>query len=524
MSKKLRKMESFEQVKVNLLGRMIDPKRKENKALLCGDSAISYGALDKKSCRYGNALKKFGVRNRDRVLMLVRDKPEFFYFYLGLMRIGAIPVALNYRLTSADIAFIIKNSESNLFILEDCFKEIFLEAIKLSNSKIDSIIFDPDEESPSRFGDLVMDADETLEVLVPSLEDEAFWMYSSGTTGKPKGVIHSYRTLLATKRYFGEVLKIGPGDRVYSTSKLFFAFSLAHSFFSSLTLGATVILDPDWPDPESVSKNIDLFRPTVVLSVPTLYRNLIRGGFAEHPNFKMVKYYLSAGEKMPENILSKWELLTGCPVLESIGATETCFLFLSNFPNKKQAGTCGVPTPGTKVKVLDEDGVEIVESKHIGTLWVKMESVSLGYWRLEEKTKEVFRNGWYCTNDMFCINDDGMFEHQGRTDDMLKISGQWVSPSEIEEKVLEEPEVLEAAVVGVPNEDGLIRLALFVVAPQISGSEEGFEKKLMDRLSSELSIYKCPRKIFYRESLPQTATGKLQRFELRKMVMENQTF
>ena len=217
-------------------------------------------------------------------------------------------------------------------------------------------------------------------------------------------------------------------------------------------------------------------------------------------------------------------MLTGCPVLESIGATETCFLSLSNFPNKKQAGTCGVPTPGTKVKVLDEDGVEIVESKHIGTLWVKMESVALGYWRLEEKTKEVFRNGWYCTNDMFCINDDGMFEHQGRTDDMLKISGQWVSPSEIEEKVLEEPEVLEAAVVGIPNEDGLIRLALFVVAPQISGSEEGFEKKLIDRLSSELSIYKCPRKIFYRESLPQTATGKLQRFELRKKVMENQTF
>ena len=155
-------MESFEQVKVDLLGRMIDPKRKDNNALLCGDRAISYGTLDKESCRYGNALKKFGVKNRDRVLMLVRDIPEFFYFYLGLMRIGAIPVALNYRLTPADIAFIIKNSESNLFVLEDCFKEIFLDSIKISNSKIDSIIFDPDEESPSRFSDFVMDADETL--------------------------------------------------------------------------------------------------------------------------------------------------------------------------------------------------------------------------------------------------------------------------------------------------------------------------------------------------------------------------
>ena len=143
---------------------------------------------------------------------------------------------------------------------------------------MNSIVFDQDEESPSKFGDLVMDADDTLKVLVPSPEDEAFWMYSSGTTGKPKGVIHSYRTLLASKRYFGEVLKIGPGDRVYSTSKLFFAFSLAHSFFSSLTLGAQVILDPEWPHPESVSKNIELFRPTVVLSVPTLYRNLIRDG------------------------------------------------------------------------------------------------------------------------------------------------------------------------------------------------------------------------------------------------------
>ena len=224
----------------------------------------------------------------------------------------------------------------------------------------------------------------------------------------------------------------------------------------------------------------------------------------------MVKYYLSAGEKMPENILSKWELLTGCPVLESIGATETCFLFLSNFPNKKQAGTCGVATPN-KVKILDEDGKVVLESKHIGTLWVKMESVALGYWRLEAKTKEVFRNGWYCTNDMFYINDDGMFEHQGRADDMLKISGQWVSPSEIEEKVLEEPEVLEAAVVGVPNEDGLIRLALFVVAPQIAGSEEGFEKKLLDRLSVELSIYKCPRKIFTDKNFLIQRPEKLQR-------------
>jgi 3-hydroxybenzoate/4-hydroxybenzoate---CoA ligase len=209
---------------------------------------------------------------------------------------------------------------------------------------------------------------------------------------------------------------------------------------------------------------------------------------------------------------------TGRPILEGIGATETCYLFISNRPDQVNPGTCGIATPGTELKLIGEDGRVVTGPLQPGVLWVKLVSVALGYWNLEERSRAVFQDGWYCTGDMFTVDEDGWYEHQGRADDMLKISGQWVSPSEIEDLVLKHPQVRDAAVVGVPNEDGLVRLALFLVA-DVGAEKDLFEQELQDQLIASLSIYKCPRRIYYVDAMPLTATGKLQRYSLRLMAL-----
>ena len=504
-----------------LLGPALSRGQENDLAVICDDEEVTYGELAAISSRVGNVFRNLGINAGDRILIMVRDTPNFFYIYLGILKIGAVPVGLNTRFSAQDIAYTIDDSGSDLIVLDSCFAELYNEGQKLSKNVPTAIYSDAKVGSTPYLGILLEDAVEELEVVQLPWGAPGIWMYSSGTTGQPKGVVHLQRTVLASTRLMGEVLGVGPGDRIYSTSKLFFAFSLAHCFFASLQLGATAILDPNWPDPSIVAANVQRFQPTVMLSVPTFYRNLIRDGSATNPAFKNVRYYLTAGEKMPVSLFHKWVKATGHPALEAIGATETCFLFLANRPDKFKPGTCGFPTPGTEVKIVNQEGKEIIEPNIPGILWVKMDSLAGGYWKMDEQTKKVFHKGWYCTNDMFVLDEDGMYQHQGRADDMLKISGQWVSPSEIEEHVLRHPKVSEAAVVGIPNEGGLVRLALFIVVPEIRDNREKFEKELREFMNRHLSIYKCPRQIFYLDAMPLTATGKLQRFALRQMVTED---
>jgi len=502
-----------------LLAPALQRGQENDPALLCEDDVISYGELIIAANKAGNAFRALGVGVGDRVLMMVRDTPDFVYAYLGLLKIGAVPVGLSTRLAPQDTAYTIEDSESGVFVLDDYFRDHYEEALTLTKKQPRTVYTDAEVPGADYLKTLMDGAPDELDAVQLPWDAPALWMYSSGTTGRPKGVVHQQKTVLASARLMGEILKVGPGDRIYGTSKLFFAFSLAHCFFGSLYQGATTILDSGWPDPDIVAANVEKFEPTIMLSVPTFYRNLLRDGSARKPAFKNVRYYLTAGEKMPESLFNQWMDATGRPALEGIGATETCFLFLANRPDQFKPGTCGVPTPGTEVKIITQDGEEVDEPGVPGVLWVKMDSVAGGYWNLEERTEAVFKDGWYCTNDMFTVDEDGMYEHQGRADDMLKISGQWVSPTEIEEQVMLNPKVSEAAVVGIPNEDGLVRLALFLVAPDVTDDKDAFEKGLQDALIEKLSIYKCPRQIHYVDAMPLTATGKLQRFALRNSVL-----
>ena len=486
-------------------------------ALICNDEMVTYRQLWSRVNQAGNAFLGLEITTGDRVILMVRDTPAFFYVYLGLMTIGAVPIAINLRLSNADVAYTMNDSQAKAIVLDDIFFKDYQNVAKDITLEPKVINTDVEHTNFYYLPSIMKAASSELNVVKLKSEDPAFWMYSSGTTGRPKGVIHSQTSILSADNLMGNILGVGPGDRVYGSSKLFFAFSLAHCFLSPIKLGATVILYPDWPDAEAVTRVVERYEPTVLLSVPTFFRNMLRGDIKSKPAFKNVRHYVAAGEKLPKNLFDQWMAVTGCPILEGIGATETCFLFLANRPDNVNVGTCGLPTPGTEVKLIDRDGIVINQPNVPGVLWVKMASVASGYWKMKERTMEVFKEGWYCTNDMFVCNASGYYEYQGRIDDILKISGQWVSPAEIEEQVLKIKEISEAAVVGVLNDDGLIRLALFIVAPELTGPTEQFEMQLTSFLKANLSIYKCPRRIYFLEEMPLTATGKLQRFVLRNI-------
>ena len=400
------------------------------------------------------------------------------------------------------------------------FLEFVQRALKQVENPPTLIAADAPDAGALFLADLMADASPDLESALRKPNDPAFWMYTSGTTGTPKAAIHCHRTVFMADSFLVEILGAGPEDRIFCSSKLFFAFALSHCYLGALRIGATVILYPDWPSPEAVAETVERFHPTIMLSVPTFYRNLLASGLAEAPAFKHVRHYISAGEKLPETIFERWLAKTGQPIKDGIGATETCFLFMANRGGEYRPGSCGKPVPGAEVKLVGENGEEITEPNKPGILWVRTLSVAGGYWNMPDKTRAAFKNGWYRTGDMFERDADGWYWHAGRGDDMLKVSGQWVSPGEIEDFVLRIPKVQDAAVVGVPNEDGLTRLALFLVAPEAKGRTEDLENEIRDTLTSNLSIYKCPRRMFFMDGLPMTATGKVQRYALRQMVTD----
>jgi len=493
-------------------------------ALVCGDESVSFDELDERAKKAGNAFRALGVDAEDRVILVVVDRPIFFYAYLGLLKIGAVPCALNLRLSVDDLAYTFADSGARIVLADEDFMASCEQALaKMAGDRPRLIVAHGASSAHTRLADLIEASLADLASVARSPDAPGFWMYSSGTTGKPKGVVHAQRTAFAATAVLGDLMGVTRGDRVFCSSKLFFAWALGHLMFGTLQAGATAVLYPGWPDAKAVAGVIDRHRPTIVLSVPTFYRNMLRDGVTSEPAFKDVRYFLSAGEKLPRSLFDQWKDRTGRPILDGIGATETCFCFIMNRPDRMKPGTCGVPSPGTEAKLIAEDGSLVTEPGLPGVLWVKLVSVANSYWNLDERSEAVFKDGWYCTNDIFTFDAQGFFEYQGRADDMLKISGQWVSPAEIEEHVLKHPNVSEAAVVGVPNEDGLIRLALFMVAPQVS-DRPVFEKELQDALVASLSIYKCPRRVFYVDSMPVTATGKLQRYALRQIAQTDVQF
>lgn len=504
-----------------IIGRPLAQGLGAQTAILCADRAITYAELDALTNRHGHALRARGVRPGQRVLFLMDDSPELVAAYLGTLRIGAVAVALNVRLAPRDLQFVIEDSACSAIFVDAHFLELYESASAgMAVQPLVVILGKPSTAAHLGHDDFLAGQPDRLESVAVDPEEVGFWLYSSGTTGKPKAVMHPHRTVRVADRLERELLGVRPGDRVFTTSKLFFGFALGHSLMGGLQCGATVILSPAWPEPKLIMATVERHRPDVFFSTPVMYRNLLREGAPVQPAFRRIRHFVSAGEKLPETLYDDWLELAGKPILDGIGASETVFLFLVNRPDDSCAGSSGKPVPWAEVRLVGEDGADITEPETPGQIAIRTPCQFVGYWNLPQVTARALRDGWYFPGDMFRFDADGRWYHMGRADDMLKISGQWVSPAEIEACALTVPGVAEAAVVGFANEDGLTRIALFVVPRDAEADQAALNEALLQTFKSTLSIYKCPRTIRFLRQMPQTATGKMQRFRLRELLRQ----
>jgi benzoate-CoA ligase len=481
-------------------------------AILAEDRKLTFSELASAINRVGNALRDAGVHPGDRILFLMRDTPELVAGWLGAVKIGAVAVALNTRSSARDIAYMIAHSECTAFLLEAEFEEVFTAAIQQGERTPPVVV--------RNLTAFTVEQPDELATHPVRPDDPAFWFYTSGTTGTPKSAVHCHRVATIAELHLKHNMGLTPGDRVFSSSKLFFAFGLSHCLMGALKCGATIILHPGWPDAEAVGAVVCRHRPSIFLTVPTMYRNLLRAGQASREEFRAIRHFISGGEALPTSLFDDWIEATGTPILEGIGASETTHLIVVNTPTAYKKGSVGKVVPWAQARLLTEDGSEAALGES-GVLYVRMASVAAGYWKEAEKTAQAFQNGWYRTGDVFTVDNDGWWCHQGRADDMLKISGQWVSPREIEECALAVPGIVEAAAVGVQNEDGLVRLWLTVVTAESVRDLKALETKLRHKFEQTLSVYKRPRRIHFVDQMPRTVTGKLQRFKVRKMMSED---
>jgi len=496
----------------SFIDRHVEEGRGERIAILGEFGSISYNTLQENVNKYGNALLDLGLSRGNRILMMVKDCPDFFYLFWGAIKAGLVPVPINTLLRSADYQFMMEDSGCSLVIYSQDFRKEVRFALEATEGKSISSYLIEGEKS---LGALARKASDHLEVVPASAEEDCFWLYSSGSTGRPKGTVHSHKDIPVTCVYYAEgVLGLTKEDICFSAAKLFFAYGLGNAMTFPLWVGATAILSAAPPNPEMTFSIIEKFKPSIYFGVPTLYAAQLQALEYSDPDLSSIKICVSAGEALPGDIFRRWNEKTGMVILDGIGSTEILHIFISNFPDDVEPGVSGRLVPGYQAKILDEKG-EIVDQGVSGALWIKGDSVAKYYWKNPGKTAKTMQNGWINTGDTYYQNDSGYFVYCGRNDDMMKVGGIWCSPFEIESKLIEHPDVLEAAVVARADGDQLIKPEAFIiVAEGVTGGDE-LAKQLLEHCKGGLARYKYPRWFNFVDQLPKTATGKIQRFRLR---------
>ncbi|MCK5836645.1 MAG: benzoate-CoA ligase family protein [Desulfobacula sp.] len=500
-----------------MLDRHIKEGRGNRPAIYYKDQAITWSDVVAQANQVGNALLDLGVEQENRVMICLPDCPEFISSYYGIIKIGAVAVPVNTMALPKDYLYFLNDSRAKVLITTSDLAPVFSKISNELNYLKHFVVLGESQPGQINFDAMVGKAATELTTVATSKDDMAFWLYSSGTTGTPKGVVHLHHDLVhSLPPHCTEVMAITPDDISFSISKLYFSYGRNNSLDSPSFQGSAVILNPEKPDPETLMNIIEKYRPTLFYSVPSSYSALLN--FMEKTgrnlDLSSVRLCVSAGEALPKVIYDKWREIFNVEILDGVGSTDVGMIYLSNRPGKVRHGSCGKLLTGFEGKLMDENKAEVAVGD-IGTMWVKNDGTTPGYWNKHDKTKQTIHGEWFCTGDQFYQDKDGYYWYAGRDDDMLKPGGLWLSPMEIEDVLLAHPLVDEVAVVAEGNESGLDKPVAFVVAKEGCTPTENMEKELSDFVRSKTAHYKCPRKIYFVDELPRTATGKIQRYKLR---------
>ncbi|KJK24862.1 4-hydroxybenzoate--CoA ligase [Burkholderiaceae bacterium 16] len=479
---------------------------------------MRYGELANRIRRLAAALQACGIHREERVLLLMHDCNDWPVCFLGAMYAGIVPVAVNTLLTADDYAYMLQHSRAQAVLVSGALLPVLQDAIAQGGHEIGRVIVSR-PAGPLAHGMIALDAliDSHAPLPAPAgtgPDDPGFWLYSSGSTGRPKGVLHSQGNPYWTAELYAKpILSLCESDICFSAAKLYFAYGLGNGLSFPLSVGATVVLMAERPTPEATFKRWLENQPTVFFGAPTGYAGMLAAPGLPQREQVSLRVCSSAGEALPADIGERFTARFGCEIIDGIGSTEMLHIFLSNRPGQVRYGTTGWPVPGYVVELRDEDGRPVPDGD-VGDLYIQGPSAALMYWGNREKSRETFRGGWTKSGDKYVRNADGSYSYAGRSDDMLKVSGIYVSPFEVEATLMVHPSVLEAAVIGVPDEAGLTKTKAFVV---LKPGAQVSETELKAFVKERLAPYKYPRIIEFMDALPKTATGKIQRFRLREM-------
>jgi benzoate-CoA ligase len=499
----------------DLIERNLAAGRAAKTAYVDDAGQYSFSQFAERINRFGSGLGALGLEMEHRVLLALSDTIDFPTAFLGSIRAGIIPIAVNTLLTPKDYEYMLSDSRAKALVVSEQLLPQFAPLLPKLPFLKHVIVSGSGAAGHIAFKDVLAKGSPDLAPAPTTSDDPCFWNYSSGSTGMPKGTVHVHSSMIFTAELYGKgILGFKESDVVFSAAKLFFAYGLGNSLSFPLAFGAAAILMAERPTPASVFKRLVENKPTIFFGVPTLYAAMLASPDFPKREALALRLCVSAGEALPPQISKSWKEKTGVEILDGIGSTEMLHIFLSNRPNDVRYGTTGKPVPGYELRVVDEQGNPAKQGE-LGELQINGPTNAACYWNNREKSRNTFMGGWTKSGDKYSVDKDGYYVYGGRSDDMLKVSGIYVSPAEVEAALIGHEAVLEAAVVGAEDENKLVKPKAFVVLKPGRQADDALKQALQRHVKDKLAPYKYPRWIEFLSELPKTATGKIQRFKLR---------